>query len=62
MRPQVTLDWLHIGSERQPVTYDQLRYLSGTDWEDQSDPNPFYGSPTQYQPPASVRVGVEARF
>jgi hypothetical protein len=62
MHPKVTVDFLHIGSQRTPVTYDQQHYFSGDSPANQSNPNPRYLQPTQFQPPMSVRVGVEIVF
>ena len=62
VHPKLTADFLHIGSQRTPVTYEQLRYRQGDSRTSQRDPNPRYGLPTQFQPPASVRVGFEVQF
>jgi hypothetical protein len=62
LRPRVTADFMHIGSERKAVTYDQLHYWTGSaDWSF-SDPSATYLRPTQYQPAPSVRVGAEVAF
>ena len=62
VRPRVTADIAHIGSQKKAVTYDQLHYLAGTtDWVF-SDPNPNYLHPTQYQPGAAARLGIEMEF
>ena len=61
-QPKLTIDWLHIASQRRPVTYDQMHYY-GTDEEgNQTDPNPRYMKATGWQPPMAVRMGVEVPF
>ena len=62
LRPRVTADFMHIGSLRRAVTYDQLHYSSGTEDRVFSDPSPTYMHATQYQPRPAVRVGAEFAF
>ena len=59
---RLTLDALHVASEREPVDFDQIRYFNVDDEGNQIDPNPTYGVPTAYQPPMAFRVGVEVIF
>jgi hypothetical protein len=55
-RPRIIADLFHIGSLRTPVDMDQVReYEEGI-------PNPTYGLPTRYQPPMTVRLGMEVDF
>ena len=62
LRPRVTADFMHIGSQRKPVSYEQLHYLTGTtDWTF-SDPSNRYLKPTQCQPGPAVRIGAEVEF
>jgi hypothetical protein len=55
-RPRLIADIFHIGSERTPVDYDQVMELAP------GVPNPTYGLPTRYQPPTTIRLGVEVDF
>jgi hypothetical protein len=55
-RPRLIMDLFHIGSQRTPVSYDQVReYEEGI-------ANPTYGLPTRYQPPMTIRLGLEVDF
>ncbi len=49
------LDVLHVASQRTPLDYDQYRYY---DYE-QNFPNPNYMVPIQFQPPMTMRLGME---
>jgi len=61
-RPKMVADFLHLASQRRPVGYDQTHYF-GVDAEgNQSDPNPHYGQPNNWQPPMAVRLGAEVQF
>jgi hypothetical protein len=53
-------DVFHLGSERDPVNFDQVKYFGGDD--PQSNPNPTYGLATRYQPPTTMRLGLEVSF
>jgi hypothetical protein len=55
---KVIVDILHFASQRKEIDYDQQHYF---DYEQQY-PNPHYMVPVQFQPPMSVRLGVEANF
>ncbi len=46
----------------QAVNYDQLHYLNADANGNQIDPNPTYGLPTSFQPPMSLRFGLEVNF
>jgi hypothetical protein len=62
LEPKLTVDVLHVASQRKPVGFDQQSFF-GMDANGNSiDPNPFYGRATRYQPPMAVRVGVEVAF
>jgi hypothetical protein len=60
-RPRFILDVLHIASRRKAVDVDQAYgYVDATGnlvWV-----NPTYGQAFRYQPPMSVRLGIEMRF
>lgn len=62
VEPRLILDWLHIGSQRDPVNYDQRSYLSRDDQGNYTNPNPTYGYPVAYQPPMAIRFGFEVGF
>jgi hypothetical protein len=61
-RPSITLDLLHIGNPRKPVTYDTQHYFGVDAQGNPTDPNPHYLQPTQYQPGFAVRMGAEVAF
>lgn len=52
---KLILDVLHVASQRTALDYNQYRYY---DYE-QNYPNPNYMVPVQFQPPMSMRLGVE---
>jgi hypothetical protein len=56
------LDLFHIASQQEAVNYDQLHYLNADESGNQIDPNPTYGLPTSFQPPMSLRFGLEVNF
>jgi len=62
VEPRLILDWLHIGSQREPVNYDQRSYNSRDAQGNHIDPNPTYLWPVAYQPPMAVRFGFEVGF
>jgi hypothetical protein len=53
---RLVLDIMHIGSQREVVVVDQLRLLEG------GVQNPTFGAGLVYQPPMTVRLGVEVGF
>jgi hypothetical protein len=65
-RPKLTVDLLHVASQRKAVAVAQYHYLRAEYLESgqiqQVDPNPNYLKATAYQPPMEVRVGVEMQF
>jgi hypothetical protein len=65
-RPKLTVDLLHVASQRKAVAVAQYHYLRAEELPNgeiqQVDPNPNYLKPTAYQPPMEVRVGVEMQF
>jgi hypothetical protein len=61
-RSRLTADFLHIGSQRAAVDYDQMHYNDVDSEGNQTDPNPTYGWATAYQPPMVVRLGLELLF
>lgn len=60
-RPRLILDVLHLFSEKKPVSYDMQKYFWADENGNQTSPNPRYG-PIGFQPPMSVRLGMEVNF
>jgi hypothetical protein len=61
-RPRLTADFLHIGSQREAVNYDQVHYANVDSEGNQIYPNPTYGRAIAYQPPMVVRLGLDLQF
>jgi hypothetical protein len=61
-RQRLILDVFHLGSRREPVAFDQVRYYGPLVNGNQTSPNPFYGHAIKYQPPMSMRLGLEIEF
>jgi hypothetical protein len=62
LKPRMILDFSHVGNPQTPVTYDQVHYTAVDEQGNQLNPNPNYGRVTHYQPPMSVRLGLEVGF
>lgn len=60
--PKLILDIFHIGNPRIPVDFDQVHYSSVDQNGNQATPNPYYMKTTQYEPPMTVRLGLEVNF
>ena len=56
------VDAFHVASQREAVNYDQLHYFGIDENGNQIDPNPTYRMPTSFQPPMSLRFGLEINF
>jgi len=61
-RIRLIADAVHIGSPRTPVDYEQIHYFNVDAGGAQIDPNPLYNQATKFQPPMSLRVGLEVMF
>jgi hypothetical protein len=59
---RLIMDVFHIASQRKPVDIDQQHYFNVDANGVPSNPNPTYGQAYRYQPPMSVRVGMEVNF
>jgi hypothetical protein len=59
---RLVADAVHIGSSRTPVDYEQIHYFNVDASGHEINPNPLYGQANKFQPPMSLRVGVEAQF
>jgi hypothetical protein len=57
-RPRCILDVFHIASQREVVQQDQLYYLDDAG----TIQNQAYGEPMKFQPPMSLRLGIEVGF
>lgn len=62
VQPRLVLDLFHVASQREPVEFDEVRNFHQDGEGNQIDPNPTYGLPIRYQPPMSMRVGMEVGF
>ena len=62
LQPKISIDFLHLASQRQPVTFEELHYFDVSDTGTQIHPNPHYGQPTTWQQPMAMRMGVEVQF
>jgi len=61
-RPRVYLDIFHLFSQKEAASVDQIRY-TGLDAEgNQVGENPNFGTATEFQPPMTVRFGIETSF
>jgi len=58
-RTKLVLDILHLFSQRKAVLYDQIHYFNTDDEGNPTVPNPSYLEPLLYQPPMTVRLGLE---
>jgi carboxypeptidase family protein len=61
-RPRLILDLFHVASQRTAIQYDQIHYFALDQDGKQTDPDPNYLQPIQFQPPMSVRLGIEVNF
>lgn len=59
---RVTLDLLHVASQRKAIRYDEVHYRALDGGGGELDPNPNWRMPIAFQPPMAVRLGVEAGF
>jgi len=57
-RTRLLLDIFHLGSQQKAVNYDQIKYYD----YGETLLSPTYGMVTRYQPPTSVRLGMEVSF
>jgi hypothetical protein len=62
LHPKLIIDAFHLGSQRTAVGQAQLHYLGYDAQDNPVNPNPLYGMPLAFQPPMSVRVGMEVNF
>jgi len=62
-RTRLLLDVFHLFGQRKPTYIDQVHYFGGGG-EDPTTfgPNPNYGRALAYQPPMTVRFGIETSF
>ncbi len=62
LRPKLIVDIFHLFSRRKALIVDQFRHLEFDQSGNQIAPNPTYGQVYLYQPPMSVRLGMEVNF
>jgi hypothetical protein len=55
---RLLIDVFHLFSQREPVAFDQVHYF-GTDGTSE---NPNFMKPIAFQPPMTLRIGVESGF
>jgi hypothetical protein len=60
--PKLIVDVFHVFSQRKALFIDQFHYLYHDENGNQIAPNPTYGQVYLYQPPMSVRLGMEVNF
>jgi len=61
-QPRLLLDVFHLGSQREAVNFDQIQYFGEMGAPPNTNPNPTYGMATKYQPPTTLRLGLEVGF
>jgi hypothetical protein len=59
---RLVLDIFNLGSSRTPLSYDEICCFRRTEEGHQTSVNQNYLEPTRYQPPMTVRLGVEVGF
>jgi hypothetical protein len=58
----VILDILHAGNPRKALDFDQVKYQAVDEEGNQINPNPNFGAVIRYQPPMTVRLGIQLGF
>jgi len=61
-RIRLLVDVLHFASDKTAADYDQIKYFNMDEEGNQINPNPNYGQPIRFQPPMSLRFGLEVDF
>lgn len=59
---RLLLDVFHLAGQRAPVDVDQVHYFGVDPNGNRLYPNPTYAFVTSYQPPMSMRLGMEVSF
>jgi hypothetical protein len=62
MKPRLILDLFHIASRRTPVNFEQIHYYNLDENGNNINPNPLYGLASRFQPPMTMRLGMEVNF
>jgi hypothetical protein len=60
--PRLLVDIFHLFSQREVVDVDQVHYAILDDMGNQAGLNPNWRKPVAYQPPMTIRVGIESSF
>jgi hypothetical protein len=62
-RSRLLFDVFHLFGQKEKVDIDQVRYFGPTDaLGNQTGPNPNLGTVKAYQPPMTIRFGIETSF
>ena len=59
---RLILDVMHVGSRREVVDVDQVRFGALDEEGNQAFPNENFGRAMRYQPPMTLRLGLEVDF
>jgi hypothetical protein len=62
LNPKLIVDVFHLGSQRTVVQQSQFHYLEYDSQGTPITPDPRYGLPLSFQPPMSIRMGMEVNF
>jgi hypothetical protein len=62
LRPKLYLDLFHLGNRRTSLQLDDVHFLQVDEDGTPTTPNPTYGRPQLFQPPASARLGLSVDF
>ena len=60
VRPRLLLDIFHLFSQRKPVVYDNVKGTINLETGEFTDANPTFNEPIAFQPPMTIRLGLEA--
>ena len=61
-QPKLIIDVFHLFSQRKALSYDQLHYMALDNVGNQIGLNPNYDQANLYQPPTTIRLGIEIDF
>lgn len=62
IKPKLIMDIFHLFSRRTPVNFEQIHYYNLDENGANINPNPLYGRASRYQPPMTLRLGMETNF
>ena len=62
-QPKIILDLFHLGNPRKAVNFEQIHYYNVDDDNgNQINENPNYNKAKLFQPPFTMRLGMEVGF